>query len=205
MTVAEPLKAPWPYFGGKSRAAELIWSRFGNPANYVELPPALHPAGNGRCRDVESCGEHSKASFSRSVRLDSSGNIFLPEFGRPSGALSHALCGPALFPSHRYPLGNRFIRVGGSVNCQVVSEGNKFKVFKRVIQLVLVSVVNRHAFGNRPVCLFPNKPSLQYPHARLCNFDERTLLPAALVASAYANGSNGQLVMAHERIIPNYA
>lgn len=36
MTAIESLKAPFPYFGGKSRAAELIWSRFGNPANYVE-------------------------------------------------------------------------------------------------------------------------------------------------------------------------
>lgn len=30
------LKAPFPYFGGKSRVAPLIWSRFGNVANYVE-------------------------------------------------------------------------------------------------------------------------------------------------------------------------
>ena len=30
------VKAPFPWFGGKSRAAELIWSRFGNVRNYVE-------------------------------------------------------------------------------------------------------------------------------------------------------------------------
>lgn len=30
------LNAPFPYFGGKSRAAELIWSRFGRVVNYVE-------------------------------------------------------------------------------------------------------------------------------------------------------------------------
>lgn len=29
-------KAPFPWFGGKSRAAELIWSRLGPVANYVE-------------------------------------------------------------------------------------------------------------------------------------------------------------------------
>lgn len=33
---AEPLKAPFPYFGGKSRAAELLWERFGDTPNYVE-------------------------------------------------------------------------------------------------------------------------------------------------------------------------
>ena len=30
------MKAPFPWFGGKSRAAELIWSRFGDVPNYVE-------------------------------------------------------------------------------------------------------------------------------------------------------------------------
>ena len=30
------LKAPYPYFGGKSKAAPLIWDRFGDVANYVE-------------------------------------------------------------------------------------------------------------------------------------------------------------------------
>lgn len=30
------LTAPFPYFGGKSRIAPLIWSRFGVVSNYVE-------------------------------------------------------------------------------------------------------------------------------------------------------------------------
>ena len=32
----EKLKAPFPWFGGKSRVADLVWKRFGNVANYVE-------------------------------------------------------------------------------------------------------------------------------------------------------------------------
>jgi len=32
----EALKAPFPWFGGKSRVAELVWDRFGNCPNYVE-------------------------------------------------------------------------------------------------------------------------------------------------------------------------
>ena len=31
-----PLAAPFPYFGGKRRAAPLIWPRLGDPAGYVE-------------------------------------------------------------------------------------------------------------------------------------------------------------------------
>lgn len=30
------LKAPFPYFGGKSRAANIVWDRFGDVPNYVE-------------------------------------------------------------------------------------------------------------------------------------------------------------------------
>jgi len=31
-----PLRAPFPWFGGKSRAASLIWEAFGDVSNYVE-------------------------------------------------------------------------------------------------------------------------------------------------------------------------
>jgi DNA adenine methylase len=31
-----PLKAPFPYFGGKSRVAEIVWDRFGDVPNYIE-------------------------------------------------------------------------------------------------------------------------------------------------------------------------
>ena len=30
------LKAPFPWFGGKSRVAHFVWPRFGNVGNYVE-------------------------------------------------------------------------------------------------------------------------------------------------------------------------
>jgi len=30
------MKAPFPYFGGKSRIADQVWARFGNTPNYVE-------------------------------------------------------------------------------------------------------------------------------------------------------------------------
>lgn len=32
----KPLRAPFPWFGGKSRAAPIIWQAFGNVPNYVE-------------------------------------------------------------------------------------------------------------------------------------------------------------------------
>ena len=33
---SEILRAPFPWWGGKSRAAPLIWPRFGEPVNYIE-------------------------------------------------------------------------------------------------------------------------------------------------------------------------
>lgn len=30
------LKAPFPWFGGKSRVSNIVWDRFGNVPNYVE-------------------------------------------------------------------------------------------------------------------------------------------------------------------------
>ena len=36
-TIEQPaLKAPFPWFGGKSRVASIVWARFGDVANYVE-------------------------------------------------------------------------------------------------------------------------------------------------------------------------
>ena len=34
--MTQPIQAPFPYFGGKSKIADLVWSRFGDPQNYVE-------------------------------------------------------------------------------------------------------------------------------------------------------------------------
>lgn len=34
--MAAKLKAPFPYFGGKSRVADLVWSRLGDVDNYIE-------------------------------------------------------------------------------------------------------------------------------------------------------------------------
>lgn len=36
MTARRGLRAPFPWFGGKSRAASLVWRAFGNVPNYVE-------------------------------------------------------------------------------------------------------------------------------------------------------------------------
>ena len=36
MTTQETLRAPFPWFGGKSRAAPLVWAALGDVSNYVE-------------------------------------------------------------------------------------------------------------------------------------------------------------------------
>jgi hypothetical protein len=64
LAIAEELRAPFPWFGGKSAIADQVWSRLGNVENYVEPfwiswgqhdrpqdpPPQIHP-DQGRQQD----------------------------------------------------------------------------------------------------------------------------------------------------------
>jgi len=75
-TTAEPLKAPFPYPGGKSRVADLVWSRLGNVQNYIEpfmgsaavllRRPAEHFAGGYRVETANDAN-HFVANFWRAV------------------------------------------------------------------------------------------------------------------------------------------
>jgi DNA adenine methylase len=68
------LRAPFPWFGGKSRAAHLIWSRFGNVPNYVEpffgsgavLLSRPHAPGTETVNDADCF----LANFWRAIRQD---------------------------------------------------------------------------------------------------------------------------------------
>ncbi len=69
------LKAPFPWFGGKSRVAHLVWERFGNVPNYVE--PFFgsgavllgRPRGGGGTETVNDLDAYL-ANFWRSVKYD---------------------------------------------------------------------------------------------------------------------------------------
>ncbi len=68
------LRAPYPYFGGKSRAAHLIWDRFGDVANYVEpfagsLAVLLARPTEPRIETVNDLDCHI-ANFWRAVQAD---------------------------------------------------------------------------------------------------------------------------------------
>ena len=67
-------RAPFPYFGGKSRAASLIWERFGDVANYVEpfagsLAVLLARPTEPRIETVNDLDCHL-ANFWRAVQAD---------------------------------------------------------------------------------------------------------------------------------------
>jgi hypothetical protein len=51
--------APFPWFGGKSRAADLVWERFGDVPNYVE--PFAGIAGRAaRASDAAARGNRQR-------------------------------------------------------------------------------------------------------------------------------------------------
>ena len=68
------LKAPFPWFGGKSRVADSVWERFGNVANYVEpffgsgavLLGRPHAPGTETVNDLDCY----LANFWRSIKLN---------------------------------------------------------------------------------------------------------------------------------------
>lgn len=75
--MTEQLKAPFPWFGGKSRAAHLIWPRFGDVVNYVEpfagslavLLSRPHEPRNETVNDLDCY----LANFWRAVQADPDG------------------------------------------------------------------------------------------------------------------------------------
>ncbi len=79
-----PLRAPFPWFGGKSRVARDIWARFGDVANYVEpfagslavLLARPHPP---RTETVNDRDAHL-ANFWRAVKADPDGVAFFADW-----------------------------------------------------------------------------------------------------------------------------
>lgn len=68
------LRAPFPWFGGKSRAASLVWERFGNVSNYVEpfagsLAVMLQRPSEPRLETVNDA-DAFLANFWRAVKAD---------------------------------------------------------------------------------------------------------------------------------------
>jgi len=69
-----PLRAPFPWFGGKSRAASLIWSGLGDVTNYVEpfagslATLLLRPGGAGKIETVNDLDCYV-ANFWRALSL----------------------------------------------------------------------------------------------------------------------------------------
>lgn len=72
--MSDVLKAPFPWFGGKSRAADIIWQRFGDVPNYVEpfagslavLLGRPHEAHTETVNDLDCY----LANFWRAIRID---------------------------------------------------------------------------------------------------------------------------------------
>lgn len=75
--MSEPLKAPFPYFGGKSKAAAAVWAAFGEVRNYVEpfagSAAMLLAAPEGRRIETINDADGLLANFWRAVAHDPEG------------------------------------------------------------------------------------------------------------------------------------
>lgn len=74
MKNAEALNAPFPYFGGKSKAAGLVWDAFGTVSNYVEpfagSAAMLLRAPSGKRVETINDKDGFVANFWRGIALD---------------------------------------------------------------------------------------------------------------------------------------
>ncbi len=114
----EVLQAPFPYFGAKSRVADLVWERFGCVPNYVEpffgsgamllrRPAWTFPAGDSCDRETINDADGHVVNFWRAIKHD--------PVGTAAGAdrIVHELdlhaVGDALFcrPCERWPMAPR--------------------------------------------------------------------------------------------------
>jgi hypothetical protein len=91
------LKAPFPYFGGKSKVADLVWDRLGDVDNFVEpfagsLAITLRRPQPGKIETVNDAN-HYIVNFWRAVQAD------------PDAVAAHAdhpVCEADLHARHRY-------------------------------------------------------------------------------------------------------
>lgn len=73
--MSAPIRAPFPWFGGKSRVADVVWRAFGDVPNYVEpfagsLAVLLgRPNGAGKIETVNDLDCHV-ANFWRAIHFD---------------------------------------------------------------------------------------------------------------------------------------
>ncbi|MEL6109852.1 MAG: DNA adenine methylase, partial [Planctomycetota bacterium] len=79
MSATAKLKAPFPYFGGKSAVADLVWDRLGNPDNYVEpfagtAATLLRRPSPGKVETINDAN-HFVVNFWRAVKHDRAGVI----------------------------------------------------------------------------------------------------------------------------------
>ncbi len=78
------LKAPFPWFGGKSRVAETVWDRFGNVSNYVEpfFGSGAVLLGRPSAPGIETVNDKDcyVANFWRALRSDPEGLASLADW-----------------------------------------------------------------------------------------------------------------------------
>jgi hypothetical protein len=194
MTDRQPLKAPFPWPGGKSRVADLVWSRLGNVDNYVGSRTG-DPLSQGREGDAVTGGDGPKATSACLVVGHCTGHRLFTPRSRPSGALGRALGAPACSLTG---LGERADAVGEVIRgvlSEVFGLRHHLQVGDDIVQLVPVLVVNHHPPRHRPVVFLPDEDSPQFPHVRLRDLDPCSAFAAPLVAGPDGDRANGEPVV----------
>lgn len=188
------LRAPFPWFGGKRRVADVVWRAFGltlqllvkrGRRNSVCLAGGVHGQLSGP--DGSQCSCESVFRVGR----------------RATGALRRTLRGPPTLSSRGDQFRHEFTTVLVHMLREVARLCERFEVVECVVELVAVLVVDNVAARQRAIGGLPNDLSAQLPRVRLSYFDPGAAFSTACVPCPDSNGANWQVIVRRKAAQPS--
>lgn len=163
-------RAPFPWFGGKRRVADLVWRAFG-----PDVPNSPREAIERRSRHAELRGR-GVSGDSASDRFDGRRERHRITRWRSPRPLRLALRTPPALASRTHEVVNDRGLELGQVLREMRCDGEKFEILEHVSKLVAVSVVDDAAAWDRTVRRLPHDVRAQLPFARFGHLYEGALV-----------------------------
>jgi len=192
--VTHELVAPFPWFGGKRRAAPIVWDRFGCDApNYVvSVWEAFREGSPGQRKPALNLCLCSLAGL---IRTDGRLKLLISPGPRSPGLLCVAPRGPAALPSGGHKCRHASLLILRHMLGKVLRLADQLKVLNGVVECIAVDMVDTKASWDWAVSLLPGMSSPENPDVRFCHLDKCPLNSTTAVAGADRNRPDGILLL----------
>ena len=154
----QPLKSPFPWFGGKRRVARLIWEAFGDVDHYVE------PFAGSLAVLLERPAWHRAVARKKGAETVNDADAFLSNFWRALAADPGAVAEHCDWPVNEcVPLGTRIATPHGSIAVEEIRHGMVVWGERdgQVVPTMVIAVQTSGAhdfIGVGPLVVTPNHP-----------------------------------------------